>query len=130
MDPIYVFVYGTLMKEYKEMNEATRSFHQHNTFIQSASIKGFLYRIDWYPGLVLDSNGLNIYGEIYKIDNIETLQALDEYEDASIYPIIDSKHEYYRTQISIEGFNCNIYLLSEIKPHYIKLNSTKFQPFI
>jgi gamma-glutamylcyclotransferase (GGCT)/AIG2-like uncharacterized protein YtfP len=129
MEPIYVFVYGTLMKKFKDLNNATRDFHQKNSYIKSAYIKGFLYQIDWYPGLELDNNGLKIYGEIYQIDSIETLHLLDNYEDATIYPNIDKEYEYYRTQIVIEGYNCNIYLLSEIKKNYIKLDILKFQPF-
>jgi gamma-glutamylcyclotransferase (GGCT)/AIG2-like uncharacterized protein YtfP len=128
--PIYLFVYGTLMYAYKELNEYTKKFHEQNIFIKTSAVKGYLYQVDWYPGLVLDPNGLDIYGEIYQIKNTDTLLMLDTYEEATTDLSQKETHEYIREPIQIESYNCFIYLLTSVEPSYTRLEVTKFQPFV
>ena len=69
-----VFVYGTLRRggsNHFRMAEAD--------FISAATLRGRLYRIDWYPGVVLDATGDEIQGEIYDVSP-EQLDELDEFE--------------------------------------------------
>lgn len=69
-----VFVYGTLRRggsNHERMAGAT--------LIGPATVRGHLYRIDWYPGLVLDSDGPEVVGEIYEVGE-SRLSALDDYE--------------------------------------------------
>lgn len=47
--------------------------------VASASVRGRLYRIDWYPGVVLDADAGSVTGEVYEVDDA-LLAALDEYE--------------------------------------------------
>jgi len=42
-------------------------------------VGGRLYRIDWYPGLVVDVDGDEIAGEVYAVA-ADQLAALDEFE--------------------------------------------------
>jgi gamma-glutamylcyclotransferase (GGCT)/AIG2-like uncharacterized protein YtfP len=37
-------------------------------FVTAGTIRGRMYRIDWYPGLVLDDSGDEIQGEVYAVD--------------------------------------------------------------
>lgn len=69
-----VFVYGTLRRggsNYFRMAQAR--------FVAEGKVRGRLYRIDWYPGFVVDENAGPIVGEIF-MANAETIAALDEFE--------------------------------------------------
>jgi len=43
---------------------------------------GRLYAIDWFPGILLDEEGIPVRGEVYGVDR-DGLRALDEFEGAS-----------------------------------------------
>lgn len=80
-----VFVYGTLRQG------GSNHFRMAGAeFVESGSLRGRLYRIDWYPGLVVDSAGDEISGEIYAV-NPENLALLDEFEG----------HEYRRIRATV-----------------------------
>jgi gamma-glutamylcyclotransferase (GGCT)/AIG2-like uncharacterized protein YtfP len=81
-----VFVYGTLRRggsNHFRMADAE--------FIESGTLRGRLYRIDWYPGLVLDASGDEISGEIFAVDP-QRLTSLDEFEG----------HEYRRIRATVK----------------------------
>ncbi len=81
-----VFVYGTLRcggSNHFRMAGAE--------FVESGVLRGRLYRIDWYPGLVLDASGDEVSGEVFSVDR-KTLAALDEFEG----------HEYRRIQATVK----------------------------
>ncbi len=67
-------------------------------FSLNASIKGELYLIDWYPGLVLNENN-TVIGEVYQLNDPEkAFTYLDEYEGAD-----DSNNpEYERVLVSVK----------------------------
>lgn len=48
-------------------------------WVASASVRGRLYRIDWYPGVVLDEAAGEIRGEIYDVSDAQ-FEALSAYE--------------------------------------------------
>jgi gamma-glutamylcyclotransferase (GGCT)/AIG2-like uncharacterized protein YtfP len=72
-----VFVYGTLRRggsNHFRMEDAD--------FIAAGTVRGRLYRIDWYPGLVLDAGADEITGELYRVPPA-VMNALDRYEGDS-----------------------------------------------
>lgn len=69
-----VFVYGTLRRG------GTNHFRMKGAdFLNEAKARGRLYRIDWYPGLVLDSTADEIHGEVYQTA-AGLLEELDHFE--------------------------------------------------
>ena len=69
-----VFVYGTLRKESSNHFRLRKA-----PFVKEGWILGRLYRIDWYPGMRLDEEGVPVRGEIYEIER-EALRELDAFE--------------------------------------------------
>jgi gamma-glutamylcyclotransferase (GGCT)/AIG2-like uncharacterized protein YtfP len=45
----------------------------------AGTVRGRLFHVDWYPGIILDDAGFEIHGELYEVD-ADTLAALDEFE--------------------------------------------------
>jgi gamma-glutamylcyclotransferase (GGCT)/AIG2-like uncharacterized protein YtfP len=85
-----VFVYGTLRR-----NGSNHFRMEGGSFLGEATVRGRLYKIDWYPGLVLDSEGDPIPGEIFEVGP-EQLAALDEFEGVSAAEVEGS--EYRRVE--------------------------------
>ncbi|MFD0895992.1 gamma-glutamylcyclotransferase [Luteolibacter ambystomatis] len=69
-----VFVYGTLRSGGSNHHRMAGA-----VLVAPASVRGRLYRIDWYPGVVLDAESDAVVGEVYDVDG-SMLAALDEYE--------------------------------------------------
>jgi gamma-glutamylcyclotransferase (GGCT)/AIG2-like uncharacterized protein YtfP len=91
--PEVVFVYGTLRRG------GSNHFRMAGAeFISSGTIMGRMYRIDWYPGLVLDPTGGEIHGETYAVGP-QQLAALDAFEGLSAGEIEGS--EYRRVQTTV-----------------------------
>ena len=74
---MYLFVYGTLLQN---DNQFARYLSRHCNFIASGRIKGLLYDIGEYPGLVIDNNAGYVLGSIYQVGNAEILKEIDNYE--------------------------------------------------
>lgn len=88
-----VFVYGTLRRG------GSNHFRMAGAeFISTGTIRGRMYRIDWYPGLVLDSGGGEIRGDLYLVSR-EQLEVLDRFEGLSAGEIQGS--EYRRVQTTV-----------------------------
>jgi gamma-glutamylcyclotransferase (GGCT)/AIG2-like uncharacterized protein YtfP len=69
-----VFVYGTLRRggsNHYRMDGAE--------FVTAGTVRGRLYQIDWYPGLILEGNVDQIVGEIYQVSP-SVLDELDSFE--------------------------------------------------
>ena len=91
--PQLVFVYGTLRRG------GSNHFRMAGAgFISSGTIRGRMYRIDWYPGLILDPAGDEIHGEVYAVD-ADLLSALDIFEGLSAGEIEGS--EYRRVETTV-----------------------------
>jgi gamma-glutamylcyclotransferase (GGCT)/AIG2-like uncharacterized protein YtfP len=91
--PQLVFLYGTLRRG------GSNHFRMAGAeFISAGTITGRMYRIDWYPGLVLDDSGDEIFGEVYSVQP-ELLVALDIFEGLSTGEIQGS--EYRRVQTTV-----------------------------
>ena len=95
MDPLpqLVFVYGTLRRG------GSNHFRMAGAeFVSPGTITGRMYRIDWYPGLVLDDAGDEIHGEVYSVGP-DLLSALDVFEGLSAGEVQGS--EYRRVQAPV-----------------------------
>lgn len=69
-----VFVYGTLRRGGSNHHRLDGA-----EFVAMATVRGRLYRIDWYPGLIADENAGEVIGEIHQMP-ASMLAALDDYE--------------------------------------------------
>lgn len=74
-----IFVYGTLRRG------GSNHFRMASMdWVSSATVRGNLYRVDWFPALVLDPDAPSVIGEIYQINNT-SLAALDEFEGSQYH---------------------------------------------
>ena len=88
MNKQLVFVYGTLrrggVRAMPDLFPAAK-------FIDDANVKGSLYDLGAFPGLLLDEANSLVIGEVYEVDD-ETLNKLDE---------IEASTHYWRKQVEI-----------------------------
>ncbi|MBK0379030.1 gamma-glutamylcyclotransferase family protein [Mucilaginibacter segetis] len=96
----FLFVYGTLLQQH---NKFTLYLNMHCSFYNKGQIKGRLYDIGEYPGLIVDNNAGYVYGNIYKIGNPEILRELDIYEGNG--PEEEQPNLYIRQKHLIETDN-------------------------
>jgi gamma-glutamylcyclotransferase (GGCT)/AIG2-like uncharacterized protein YtfP len=76
-----VFVYGTL----RSASAGAMSIRFPNSkFISDGQVRGKLYDLGAYPGMLLDESGPLVVGEVYEVDD-ETLNELDRFEAGSNY---------------------------------------------
>ena len=75
----YLFVYGTLLDN---RNEFAIYLKQNCSFYTDGKLKGLLFDIGEYPGVVLQTDtGGFVYGDVFQINSVDTtLKILDEYE--------------------------------------------------
>ena len=89
-----VFVYGTLRRG------GSNAFRMDGAeFVGPATVGGALYRISWYPGLVLDGEG-RVTGEVYRV-GLELLRALDEFEGLAAGEIEGSEYRRVRVEADL-----------------------------
>ena len=81
MDKHLVFVYGTLRRGGVR---AMPEIFPGSKLVGGAKVRGSLYDLGAYPGLLLDEAGAQVAGEVYEIDE-EILNGLDEIEASSYY---------------------------------------------
>ena len=96
-----VFVYGSLRRG----NAGAMSVRFPDaTFVAEGRVRGSLYDLGAYPGLVLDRAATVVTGEVYEV-NDDTLHRLDEFELTS---------DYSRKQVEVEHaserIDCWIYV--------------------
>jgi len=98
-----LFVYGTLRRGFA--NPVRNVLDEHASLLSPASLRGKLFEIDGYPGVILskDPDDL-VYGEVYITKNREVLFALlDNYEESSEdYP---HPQEYERKKVWVTLIN-------------------------
>jgi gamma-glutamylcyclotransferase (GGCT)/AIG2-like uncharacterized protein YtfP len=97
MESNYLFVYGTLLKDFESY--MSKFLEKNSEFIGTGYFNGKLFEISWYPGAVLSSVPTDkVFGHIFKILNKEkTIQILDEYE--GIVDTAEHLNEYKRELI-------------------------------
>jgi gamma-glutamylcyclotransferase (GGCT)/AIG2-like uncharacterized protein YtfP len=79
MSSVRLFVYGSLRRN---ADGVAHPLLVDAIYLGVATVGGSLYRVDWYPGLVLGGDG-TVHGELYelpieKADHL--LTSLDDYE--------------------------------------------------
>lgn len=93
----YIFVYGTLRRACR--TGAHTTYLAGAEFVGDARVRGSLYRVSYYPALVLDDTAGWVVGEIYRLTSSEQLQQLDAYEECT-YPS-QPDQEYNRKKINV-----------------------------
>lgn len=87
-----VFVYGTLRRG------GSNHFRMSGAdLVAEGRVTGKIYRIDWYPGLVLGGEG-RVKGEVYSVDAAQLLE-LDAFEGLSAGEVEGS--EYRRVKADV-----------------------------
>ena len=76
-----VFVYGTLRRG---CARAMSIRFPNSQFIADARVRGSLYDLGAYPGLILEQSNSSVIGEVYEVDD-QILNELDEFEASSNY---------------------------------------------
>ena len=136
-----LFVYGSLMGSID--SPIARRLRDHADFMGEAVVKGYLYDLGRYPGLIedLQSNYL-VKGHIFKMKNPETLLAiLDEYEGAANPHVLNEyRRDHIKAKLNGHSIECwaYIYNLSTKGLPYIKSgnyldylkNNLEYQRFI
>jgi gamma-glutamylcyclotransferase (GGCT)/AIG2-like uncharacterized protein YtfP len=128
-DPGYLFTYGTLMQGFD--NPFAEKLRTLSAYEGKGYFNGFLYRITWYPGAVLDEKSdSKVYGEVYRLTpGNELLKELDEYEDV----FEDEKASLYVRRIvpiTIESRSvipCWVYLYNQPVTDYTLISSGNFR---
>jgi gamma-glutamylcyclotransferase (GGCT)/AIG2-like uncharacterized protein YtfP len=79
----HLFVYGTLRRG-AQPNGHAALLHGAARFVGRGRVRGRLYRVSWYPGLVDSDDGHDtVVGDVFALPAGESLlAALDAYEDA------------------------------------------------
>ena len=104
-----VFVYGTLRRGASNHWRIAGA-----EFVAEAWVLGRLYPIDWYPGMVLDDDGVPVRGEVYRVD-AELLRHLDAFEGVQG----DEADEYARVRVEVqqnEGPGLEVWLWEYRRP--------------
>ncbi len=93
----YLFVYGTLRRDHE--SRAHDNYLRGADFVSPAKIRGRLYKVDYYPGLVLTETEHWALGEIYLLRNDTQLHKLDVYEGCAANS--PQPHEYERRLVEV-----------------------------
>lgn len=94
-DDELVFVYGTLRRG------ASNAWRMDGAeWLGAGEVEGRLYRIDWYPGLVLDPGQGRVAGDLWRV-KAGHLAELDAFEGASTEEVEGA--EYRRVKARILG---------------------------
>lgn len=94
-----LFVYGTLLSGCRS-SEAEKLLDGAR-LLGHASLRGFLYRVAAYPGLVLAEAAAPVHGELYQLASSAQLAALDAWEEA--VPLTGTTAEYLRCLVTVES---------------------------
>lgn len=94
-----LFVYGSLRAGAKHpMYEVLK---EHGTLEGPARVRGRLYVVDWYPGLVLDDAAGWVVGELWGSLDDAAWPVLDFYEGCSAED--PAPHEYVRRTATVDA---------------------------
>lgn len=108
-DDLYLFVYGTLRRACP--TGAHKIYLAGAQFIDTAKVQGNLYRVSYYPGLVLNTAAGPVMGEVYKLESAAQLLALDTYEECT-FPALPAQ-EYQRVMLPLitdKGIKINAWI--------------------
>ena len=97
----YLFVYGTLRHALE--SKAHKEYLRAADFVSPAKIRGKLFMVDYYPGLVLSDADHWAQGEIYLLGYEGQLHDLDVYEGCAKQS--PQPHEYERKLVEVHLTN-------------------------
>lgn len=97
MQTEFIFVYGTLRRACA--SGAHQTYLADAEFVDNAKVKGILYRVSYYPALVLDDSASCVVGEVYRLTSSEQLMYLDAYEECTYPSLLDQ--EYQRKKVDV-----------------------------
>lgn len=123
----YLFVYGTL--RHGCATGAHAHYLQGADFISPATIRGQLFMVDYYPGLVLSETEHWALGEVYLLEDDAQLHQLDVYEGCAKKS--PQPHEYTRrmTQVRLisgEEMAAWVYVYQQETQHLALIDSGDF----
>lgn len=95
--PELLFVYGTLRRTCR--SDAHNRYLAGAIFIADAKLQAKLYRVSYYPAVVLTNEDCWVQGEIYQLRDTAQLAALDEYEECKTPA--DANQEYIRASVNV-----------------------------
>lgn len=79
-----LWVYGTLRLGCS--NEHASLLREASTYLGRARVQARLYRVEWYPGILLGGGPEDwVVGDLFRILDPATLEALDQYEGSNEY---------------------------------------------
>jgi gamma-glutamylcyclotransferase (GGCT)/AIG2-like uncharacterized protein YtfP len=87
-----VFVYGTLRRGGSNHHRMSGA-----DFMSEGVVRGNIYHIAWYPGLVLGDEG-DVHGEVYSVDAGQLLE-LDAFEGLSAGEIEGTEYRRVKTVV-------------------------------
>jgi gamma-glutamylcyclotransferase (GGCT)/AIG2-like uncharacterized protein YtfP len=87
-----LFVYGTLRRTCN--SKAHQTYLADAEFVADAKLQAKLFRISYYPAIVLTCEDSWVQGEVYKLSSEAQLDALDVYEECTVPPM--DGQEYIR----------------------------------
>jgi len=91
-----IFLYGTLRRG---GSRDVLKFYEGAAFVSVARLRGTLYDLGNYPGLILDDEADFVIGELFDV-TVQALAGLDEWE--GIDPSKPDAGEYRRLQTTVE----------------------------
>lgn len=96
--PGLIFVYGTLRRGFD--GEMARRLHASACWMGKAQVRGLLYRVADYPGLVPGEG--QVIGDLFlPHDPVATLALLDDYEECAAH--FSLPDEYTRQLLKVEA---------------------------
>lgn len=123
----YLFAYGFLMRMFHGSTK-TQTPRMDVEFVCKGWVHGRLYKVEEYPGLILDPDGYPVFGEVLAARAESLWEELDQYEHA--FPLIKTGFEYRRVLTSIEtpiGLKtCWVYEYAESKENLSEIPSGRF----
>lgn len=93
----FIFVYGTLRRACP--TGAHDKYLSGANFIAPAKIKGKLFKVSYYPALVIDNDADWVIGEVYQLVSTRQLATLDAYEECT-FPALPEQ-EYQRQKVTV-----------------------------
>jgi gamma-glutamylcyclotransferase (GGCT)/AIG2-like uncharacterized protein YtfP len=101
----HLFVYGTLRPDAPKSRALAKQMAalltKNARHIGKGALRGQLYLVDWYPGLVPShSNADRVHGDVYEVPaGSDLLDTLDAYEEATSGQ--DRRGEYHRRKLRV-----------------------------
>jgi gamma-glutamylcyclotransferase (GGCT)/AIG2-like uncharacterized protein YtfP len=82
-----LFVYGSLRRGMQ--NDFARLLHERSDFVGAGQVRGTLYDLGAYAGLVVSANAQRcVHGEVFEIKDDNLILKLDEYEGTEFERVV------------------------------------------